>query len=487
MVDLSALDIQDDEILESILESPDLIKSLRDECLSDFRFYVQLMFYHCYGLHFLWAAHHEKIRVALMEIWLGDIDRLLIIAPPQSGKSVLVVPLFSSWCFAHNPGCRFMNLSRSDDLVLRNSNECKMFIKSPLWQAMFFLDIPRGKDRASMWTTTNNGQYHAISIGGQVTGKSVGSLDRTQFGGALIIDDPVKAKAAMYFHKERQTAFDGIRDAAQSRLATDQTPIILAMQATHQDDPACRIRDGALMGNWSFVHVPALDENEESFWPQKLTTKYLLELRSKDPYFFNAQYMGVPEPPSGGIFKREYWRYYTIPPKLKYRIIVADTAMKKGKENDYTVFTCWGLGEDGNVYLIDLFRDKLEAPELRRAFIAFCMKHKNTGNGNLRKAYVEDKASGTGLIQETKRNAQIPVVGIKRGREDNKVLRANDIVGYVESGYVYLPENASWLSDFILEHSLFPAGKHDDQVDNTSDGVKLLLIDGNRESRIRVI
>lgn len=486
MSEISKLDIQNDDILDSILDSPDLMAALRDECLSDFKFYVQLMFYHCYGLRFLWAEHHEKIRVALMKIWLGDTDRLLIIAPPQSGKSVLVVPLFSSWCFAHNSGCRFMNLSRSDDLVLRNSNECKMFIKSPLWQAMFNLEIPRGKDSASMWKTTTNGQYHAIAIGGQVTGKSVGSLDRSKFGGALIVDDPVKAKAAMYFHKERQTAFDGIKDA-QSRIATDQTPIILAMQATHPDDPACRIRDGALIGDWEFVHIPALDENDTSFWPEKLTTEYLHALRDKDPYFFNAQYMGVPEPPSGGTFKREYWKYYKVLPKLQYRIVVADTAMKKGKENDYTVFACWGLGEDKNAYLIDLFRDKLEAPELRRSFRAFCLKHKNTGNGQLRKAYVEDKASGTGLIQDTKRESQIPVVGVKRGREDNKILRANDIVGYIESGYVFLPESVPWLSDFILEHSLFPAGKHDDQVDTTSDGVKLLLVDGNRESRIRVI
>ena len=477
-------DIQDSDNLKQVLRSNQGIEALRARCLQDFKFYCQLMFYHCHSTEFHWMPHHERIKNALMRVFVGDTKRLLIMAPPQSGKSVLVVPLFASWCFAHNPGCRFMNLSRSDDLVLRNSNECKMFIKSPLWQAMF--DLTFIKDSVSVWHTEGNGQYHAIPLEGQVTGKPVGCLKRDKFGGALIIDDPVKAKKAMFYHTERELAFNSILDA-QSRLATDLTPIILAMQGTHEDDPAGRIKAGELMGDWEHVIVSALDDDDQSFWPEKLSSEYLIELRSKGLYFFETQYQQRTMPPEGGLFKRHFWKFYTVLPKITYRIIVADTAMKTGKQNDYTVFACWGLSADGNAYLIDLLRDKVEAPELRDSFSAFCNKHKNSGNGHLRMIYVEDKASGTGLLQDMSRMLQMPITPIKRGPDQNKLLRANDIVGYISSGYVYLNKNAHWLSDFLIEHSLFPNGKHDDMVDTTSDGVKILLVDGKNTGRITVI
>lgn len=479
-------DIQNDDDLQRILNSKILIDELKIRCLTDFSFYCKLFFYHCYNIKFKWAEHHEKIKNALMKIFLGEINRLLIMAPPQSGKSVLVVPLFASWCYAHNAGCRFMNLSRSDDLVTRNSNECKMFIKSNLWQAMFNLDFIKGEDTASKWKTTKNGQYHAIPLEGQVTGKSVGSLDRKIFGGALLIDDPVKAMRSMFYHTERELAFKAIYDA-QSRLATDLTPIIVAMQGTHEDDPAGRIKQGALMGDWHHVIIRALNKDDESFWEEKLSTDFLHKYREKDPYFFATQYQQETMPPAGGLFKREFWKFYTVLPKIKYRIIVADTAMKTGQQHDFTVFACWGLCNDGNAYLIDLLRDKVEAPELRRSFQSFCGKHKNTGNGNLRMVYIEDKASGIGLIQDMRRSLRIPIEAIKRGPSQNKLLRANDIVGYISSGYVFLPEKVHWLSDFMVEHSLFPNGAHDDMVDTTCDAVKLLLVDSKNSGRVTVI
>jgi predicted phage terminase large subunit-like protein len=78
-----------------------------------------------------------------------------------------------------------------------------------------------------------------------------------------------------------------------------------------------------------------------------------------------------------------------------------DTAQKTGERNDYSVFECWGLGDDGRAYLIDLIRGKWEAPELERQAIAFWSKH------SARKMKVEDKSSGTGLIQSIKKKAEI--------------------------------------------------------------------------------
>ena len=60
------------------------------------------------------------------------------------------------------------------------------------------------------------------------------------------------------------------------------------------------------------------------------------------------------------------------------------------------MFECWGFGDDGKIYLLDLIRDKWEAPAVTDRAIAFWNKHKAvTGQGALREMVIEDKASGT--------------------------------------------------------------------------------------------
>jgi hypothetical protein len=38
----------------------------------------------------------------------------------------------------------------------------------------------------------------------------------------------------------------------------------------------------------------------------------------------------------------------------------------------------------------------------------------------------------------------------------------------IESGFVYIPEAAPWLDEYLHEMTVFPRGKHDDQVDSTA-------------------
>ncbi|WP_333848357.1 phage terminase large subunit, partial [Phaeobacter italicus] len=63
----------------------------------------------------------------------------------------------------------------------------------------------------------------------------------------------------------------------------------------------------------------------------------------------------------------------------------------------------------------------------------------------------------------------IPVKGIKRNID--KVTRGLDAAPMVETGNVFLPIDAPWLSDFLGEASAFPNGKHDDQLDPMFDAV----------------
>jgi predicted phage terminase large subunit-like protein len=157
-----------------------------------------------------------------------------------------------------------------------------------------------------------------------------------------------------------------------------------------------------------------------------------------------------------------------MPPRLEFRNIYVDTAQKTGQENDYSVLECWGRSVTGEAVLIDLVRGKWEAPELLTNARAFWLKHKATTSSPLRALKIEDKVSGTGLIQTLRREG-VPVVAIQRNRD--KISRGHDAAHFVESGNVLLPIDAPWLSDFLGEVAAFPSGAHDDQLDPMFDAI----------------
>ena len=178
-----------------------------------------------------------------------------------------------------------------------------------------------------------------------------------------------------------------------------------------------------------------------------------------------------PAPIGGGIFKDEYWRFYKDLPTIVSKRIFGDTALKTKEMNDFSVFQCWGKSKEGQIYLLDQVRGKWEAPELKIQAKAFYNKH-NVGYAHVNAFKIEDKSSGTGLIQSLRREG-LPIVEIPR--DTDKVTRANDSVGLLASGNVYLPEDAPWLSDYLAEFSIFPNAKHDDQVDPTMDAIEDFL------------
>ena len=94
------------------------------------------------------------------------------------------------------------------------------------------------------------------------------------------------------------------------------------------------------------------------------------------------------------------------------------------------------------------------------------IEHANRINPNT--ILIEDKGTGSGLIQELQQHDQgYPVVAYNPGTND-KVTRMSVQSSKIEGGLVYLPTAAPWLDDYLDEFRRFPNGKHDDQVDATS-------------------
>jgi hypothetical protein len=79
---------------------------------------------------------------------------------------------------------------------------------------------------------------------------------------------------------------------------------------------------------------------------------------------------------------------------------------------------------------------------------------------------IEDKASGTQLIQELIVDGCHAITRYKP--EGDKTMRLHAQTATIENGFVHIPEAAPWLAEYLHEMTVFPKGKHDDQVDSTA-------------------
>lgn len=164
---------------------------------------------------------------------------------------------------------------------------------------------------------------------------------------------------------------------------------------------------------------------------------------------------------AGGFFKRSWWRRYRELPKDRtMRVQFWDCASKPGVSNDFSVCATWDQTPSG-FYLVDLWAERVAFPELERA----CRDQAALHSPNA--IVIEDKSSGTQLIQCLRASSTLPIIPYDPGLRD-KVVRAGGAQPTVEAGNCYLPENRPWVELFISRHEKFPNDEHDDEVDTTS-------------------
>lgn len=469
---------------------------IRKACEADLLTFTSVMFRARVAQAFLVNWHHEKIADALMSVYRSEVKNLCINMPPGGTKTELAVIHFIAWCFARNPHCRFLHLSGSAELAALNSATVKEIIELDEFQALWPLKISSDTRAKSRWNIECDGKtaggVYATSTGGQVTGFRAGYI-RDGFSGAIIIDDPLKADD-IWSQAKRESANRKLTGTIRSRRASSEhTPIILIMQRLHEDDPTSHALSGDFAAEFEHLEIQGIQNEgtagECSYWEAKESLASMLELKERDPYTFYAQYQQRPTPPGGAMIKTDWIQHYAkLPESLHTLIFVMDTALKTGERNDFSVVAAFGF--DGvNVYLVDVLRGKWEAPDLLIQTTAFLGRYrpKRPAVMKIRGVLIEDKASGTGLIQSLKRDVALrdmPIIPVQRNRD--KVSRVNDVLPFLRAGKLYVPDSAPWLAAYLGELAAFSPAmthKHDDQVDVTVDALNELLQAGGGVSR----
>lgn len=431
-----------------------------------------------------WGWSLDAICLHLEAVTRGEITRLLINVPPGSMKSLLTGVIWPAWEWGPRgmPWKRFIGTAHEEQLAIRDSRRCRDLIKSDWYQGLWPIELLADLDGKREFGNTSKGIRQARSFT-SMTGVR---------GDCIILDDPLSADSANSAAK-LEAARIAFTETLPTRVNSDKSAIVVIMQRLSEKDTSGVILEMGLPyvhlcipmrfepGRRSATDIGWSDprtEDGELMFPERFSEAQVAELeKTLGTYGTAGQMQQRPSPRGGGIINTDWFTYWKgVPPQLEFRFITVDTAQKTAEQNDFSVMQAWARSSTGKAVKLDQVRGKWEAPELLVQARGFWLKHLADQRpayhrAPLRGMHVEDKVSGTGLIQTLRREG-IPVIAVQRSRD--KISRGYDAAPFIESGNVALPEDAPWLSEFLAEVACFPSGAHDDQLDPMFDAINLV-------------
>jgi predicted phage terminase large subunit-like protein len=400
----------------------------------------------------------------------GKIKRLITTVPPRHLKSIIFSVALPAFLLGQDSTKRIICVSYSNELAIKHAIDFRAVMSSDWYRRVFpKTKVSREKDTQYETMTTARGYRYATSLGGTLTGRGAD---------VIVLDDPQKPEEALS-EAHRNSAGQWFDTTLLSRLdSKSEGAVVMVMQRLHEDDLAGRLLG---KGGWEHLKIAAIAEKDEvvAVGPRRLHQRIagavidprresLEDLerlkQSMGELFFSSQYMQEPIPLAGNLIKAEWFKHYDTAPTPSGNdllVISIDTAMKGAPSADYSVVTVW-LARGEQAYLLDLWRERVDYPELRRAVHRLKEKYPTAV------VLIEDKGSGTSLIQDLRSENKSP---IPINPEGDKVTRLAAVSVQFESGAIWFPKGAPWLSALKAELLGFPNVRYDDQVDSVSQAL----------------
>lgn len=400
-----------------------------------------------------------------------SFDILIVNTPPQHGKSITLTESFPSWYLGRNPEKRVILAAYNEEFAERFLRRNKEKVKAK-GQNIFGIEVGN-IDRATEFELSN-GKGRIISRGlrSGITGNP---------GDLIIIDDPIKDKTEAYSPTFREQVWGAWLGSVKTRLSAG-AKVIIIMTNWHFDDLASRIAERETNVTAIRLPVEAGEDDplgrspgdalcpelgKDKAWLEEFKQAYMTDPDGGSAAWA-AMFMCSPLILGGNIVKRDWFMTYKPEDITEWGVttISVDAAFKGGAGNDFVAITVWSkLG--ANYYLRHVSNKKLDFPQTLTELRTIKALYPEAFT-----VLVEDKANGSAIIA-TLRKEMPGVVGVNpRG---GKEARVNAVSGVIESGHVYIPERAPWKEEYLDQFSLFPAGKHDDMVDSSTQALSYML------------
>lgn len=426
------------------------------------------------------GMHLKRLGGLLMQIEMGQKDRIAVSMAPRFGKSQMISIYYPAWYLGKHPDHKMILASHTSDLAVDMARKVRNLMQTEVYQELFpGVKIASDAKAAGKWNTTKGGEVFATGVGGALAGRGAH---------LAVVDDPLSEQDI----KSGNTAsldvvYEWFRTGLRTRLMPGGRIAILHTR-WHQRDLIGRLTKDALLNpeadQYEIFEFPAILEVpnpaadpddpsydpeapqvlEKSLWPEQWPLETLLRTKASMPAWqWSAQYQQTPTAQESAIIKKDSIKWWTKedPPVVDYTVQSWDTAMTTKERSDYSVCQTWGVWttEDGvdNAILLNRVKGKYEFPELKKTAL---QQYKDWTPDTL---IVETKASGQPLVDELRRSG-IYVQDFSPGKGQDKIARVNAISDMFSSGQVWFPETW-WASEVVEELIAFPNSEHDDDVD----------------------
>lgn len=422
----------------------------------------------------------QKLQDFVEKVKAGHSPRIYICMPPRHSKSETTTKKMPAWVVGNNPDFEIMIAAYNADLagdfgkIARDTykKHCKT------GTGIFNNEIDKDKSAGSNWgIKMHRGAVVSTGVGGSATGKGAH---------IAIIDDPFKNREDANSKNQRDKVWSWYQSTIRTRLAPGGG-VIIVQTRWHDDDLVGRITKEMKEGTGEIfepIILPAIAEEGdilgrnpgEALWPERYGVNELNAIRKAvGEREWISLYQQHPQAEDGGLFKRQFFKYFKVvenryieiesemgikrvDTKECFAFQTIDTALTVKKNSDSTAIATWVCDKEYNLYLIDLFLDKIEVPDQWKTIKQYRLKYE----GFLKFQAIETKQSGIGIKQTAEREG----ISLKELVADvDKTTRALSISVMFESGKVYFLKNLPKLLELEEQLLKFPNAAHDDAVD----------------------
>jgi predicted phage terminase large subunit-like protein len=355
---------------------------------------------------------------------------------------------------------------------------------------------PKGNLALANFSNLLGGFRFSTSVAGKVTGRHAD---------IQIVDDPIKPRDASGGVNHSRTALEAVsswwRQTMASRARDPRSfRRVVIMQRLHEDDLAGE----CIRAGYTLLRLPMRYEEDEpcrTAWggdrrtepgallcpdryPEEAVRR--LEVEEMGPDVAAAQLQQRPTRRGGGIFRRDWWRYWhpddqdrgqPLPPEGHgIQIQSWDLTFKGSDGSDFVCGGVWWAAR-GQYLLMDLICERMTFTQTLDA-----MRHMTAKWPRAHDKLVEDKANGPAVEDALRREIRgITLVSPEGGKE----ARAHACTPAFASGRVLIPHPslAGWVKAYQAQHEAFPRSAHDDMVDMTSQALGRLRRHGEDFSR----
>jgi predicted phage terminase large subunit-like protein len=446
-------------------------------------------------------------------------DILLLSVPPRHGKTYMVTETLPAWFLGNNPKGEVILCSYQSTFAEGFSKICRDKFNTygyPIFKA----NPDKSLQRAELWATEAGGRCRAAGLDAGITG----------FGADLfIIDDPIKNAAEASSDVIIKKILAEMGPSVQSRIYPGGKLIIIQTRWV-ENDVVGFVKDNWGDFVWADINFPceydevAAKEGPcplgrqigdslmgphlgDPVLPQKiandnywLRSKKMIVMAAEGERVWNSLYQGRPTGATGNTFDEEWFKSFkksefvlekdrpflspneiNMRKKFEYLQLSIDATFKGGVENDFVAMGLRGIYQ-GGIYLYHQVNKRMSFTQTIDKILWFAKTFPE-----IDELVIEDKANGPAIADMLRYTPNAPPV-VCVNPMGGKVSRAEAITPFVRAGNYYIAEDldeddVEWhipttltaREKIITQHRSFPYGKHDDMVDENSQGTIRLI------------